>query len=286
MGTSARRVFEEREMYETAKQHAPEGAKNAMEKLARAGFATKGLVYITLGILSVQAALGDGAPQGGQGAVRHLGAQPFGAVLLVVIAIGLVGYAPWRFIQAGFDPEGKGSDAKGVARRVGYALSGVSHSALAVVAAQMVLGGSDGGSSKRTYLAELMSHTGGQVVVALLGAFVIVAGLHQLYKAKTTEFLKELKTGSMSQKAREAAVWSGRLGLAARGIVFPIVGFYLIRTAITRNPSEAKGIAGALGEIGSSSFGTIMLFIVASGLVAYGVYQVVLSRYRRIDITT
>ena len=258
-------------------------AGTGVEKLARAGYATKGAVYCILGVISVQAAFSGGSATGSQGAVKTIGQQPFGQVLLVLTAVGLAGYALWQFVRAAIDPENKGSDKEGIAKRVGYAFSGLSHSALCVLAVQMVTGSSSGGS-KRTYLGELMAQTGGQVAVGALGLFVIAAGVHQLIKAKTTEFKKELKFGQMSSEVRKLAITSGRIGLAARGVVFPIMGVYLIKAALSSDPSEAKGVGGALQEISSSTFGTTMLAVVAAGLVAYGVYQFVLAKYRRISV--
>lgn len=264
------------------RMHTPSSGREGMETLARAGYATKGAVYVLLGVLAVQAAFGSGAAQGGKGAIQQIGSQPFGAFLLIATAAGLAGYALWRGVQATVDPEHAGADAKGLGKRVGYALSGLSHTALAVMAVQLVTSGGDGGGNRKTFLADMMSNTFGQVAVGLLGVFVVGAGIHQLYKAKTTKFAREMKTGEMSQTIRKAAIWSGRFGLAARGVVFPIIGVYLVKAALNANAYQAKGVGGALREIGSNPFGTIMLAIVAAGLVAYGVYQIVLARYRKI----
>lgn len=265
------------------KMRAPSSAGEGVEKLARAGYAAKGAVYMTLGVLAVQAAVGSGGKvTGGEGAVQQIGSQPFGAVLLVLTAIGLAGYALWRGVEAVLDPEHKGSDAKGLTKRFGYALSGLSHAVLCVMAIQMVTGSGGSGETKKTLLADMMSNTFGQVVVGLLGVFVIGVAIHQFVKAKTTEFAREMKTGEMSASMRKAAILTGRIGLAARGVVFSVMGYFLVKAAMNADAYQAKGLGGALQEIGSSTFGTILLAVVAAGLVAYGAYQVVLARYRRI----
>lgn len=170
---------------------------------------------------------------------------------------------------------------KGTIKRIGFACSGASHIALAVVPFQM-LTRTAGGDAKQTYLGELMSQPGGQFVVGALGAALIAVGLVQLIKAKTTEFRKELMLQQMSQRARTIAIASGRIGLAARGVVFPLMGFFLMRAAITQNPAEAKGLGGALQELAAGALGTTMLAVVATGLFFYGIYQFVQARYRRI----
>jgi hypothetical protein len=250
--------------------------------VARAGYATKGAIYVILGVLSVRAALDGGAPEGGKGAVQEIGSQPFGQVLLIVTAIGLFAYAAWRAVQAAVDPESAGTDGKGIATRIGWAGSAIAHVSLAVLAIQMVNGGGGDGKSKETWLAQLMSHSGGQIVVAILGLSIIGAALVQLYQAKTTKFTEELDTKEMSPKTESAAVWSGRLGLGARGVVFPVIGFYLVKAAISQNPEQAKSLGEALTEISRSTFGDVMLILISIGLIAYGIYQFVLARYRRI----
>ena len=73
-------------------------------------------------------------------------------------------------------------------------------------------------------------------------------------------------------------------GLAARGVVFGIIGVFLVQAGLSRNAEEAGSTGDALGAIGSGPFGQWTLAIVAIGLASYGVYQLVKARYRRIDV--
>jgi len=276
-------------MEQTLKQ-AKRGARRAansqsewIERLARVGYATKGVVYAMIGVLALMAAFGSGGSVGGsQNAVQEIGSQPFGQVLLVVTAIGLFGYALWRFIQAGFDPE----DSSAI-KRIGYVASGAAHTMLGVTAIQMVTGGGGGGSSKKTWLAKLMAvDTVGPILVGILGAFVLGYALYQVKKGWTEKFKKKLKTSNMSQGERKGATLSGRIGLVARGVVFAIVGGYVIKAAVAQDASSAKSVGGALSEIASQSYGVFLLAIVAIGLVAYAVLQFVMAKYRQIPATT
>ena len=91
-----------------------------MTLLARLGYAIKGVVYLLIGGLAAQLALGHGGKATDQrGALQTIVALPFGKLLLVIVTIGLVGFALWCFIQAIFDTEGKGREAKGILSRVG-----------------------------------------------------------------------------------------------------------------------------------------------------------------------
>src|SRR5436305_6469808 len=103
-----------------------------MSWLARLGYSIKGVVYLIIGFLAVGLAIGHGGTATDQrGAIHTINQQPFGKFLLIVVIIGLVGFALWSFIQAVFDTEGKGSDAKGIIGRIGYAAIGVAYAALA-----------------------------------------------------------------------------------------------------------------------------------------------------------
>lgn len=257
---------------------------DAVRKLARMGFVAKGIVYMLVGGLAVSAAVqGGGQVGGGKNAVQEIGSQPFGQILLVLTAIGLMGYAAWRVVQAIKDPENVGTGAKGIAKRSGYAASAVMNGMLAVIAVQMVTGsGSGQNKGAKTFVADVMAEPFGQIIVAALGAWVLGAGIYQLYNAYSKKFVKKLKTHRMGHTERQWVVRAGRIGYAARGVVFPIVGIYMIVAAATYEPEKAKGIGGALREIASQPFGQLMLVVVAAGLFAYGVFMFVSAKYRRL----
>jgi len=88
----------------------------------------------------------------------------------------------------------------------------------------------------------------------------------------------------MDKKTETFAIRSGQAGLSARGVVFGIIGVFLIQAALHSNAGEALGLSGALRALEQQSYGQWVLGIVALGLVAYGFYMLVLARYRRIVI--
>src|SRR5690242_8518745 len=68
-----------------------------IEGLGRFGYVAKGVVYLIVGLLAVQTALGRGGePTDQRGALAHIAQAPFGQVLLVVMTVGLIGYAIWK----------------------------------------------------------------------------------------------------------------------------------------------------------------------------------------------
>ena len=274
-------------------QHAAQSAQHAahsaarsdtVEKLARFGYAVKGVVYGLIGVLAIMAAFGSGGQtSGSRGVLDTIAGGPFGQVLLVLVAIGLFGYALWRFVQSIVDPDNKGTDAEGLVKRTGYFISGVIYAGLGIAAVRLLTGsGGGGGSNADSRTATLMEQPFGLWLVGIVGATIIGYGLYQLYKAKEASFFDKLKTGQMSATERTWTKRSGRAGLAARGVVFGIICFFLIQAALSANPQEARGLGGALDTLAAQPYGPYLLGLVALGLVGYGVYCGVNARYRKI----
>ena len=249
--------------------------------LARLGYAAKGVVYIIVGVLATKAAFGQGGQTtGSEGAIRTLAAQPFGQTMLWLVGIGLFGYALWRFIQAGVDPEHKGSDASGMAVRIGYAASGVIHGALAFYAIGLATGDGGGGGSSESVTAKVLANPFGQVVVGIAGLAVIAYGVKAAYRAYTRKYRDEVAFGQLDARARRWVDRAGRLGLSARAVVFALIGIFLLRAAIQSDASEARGLEGALDTVAGQPYGPWLLALVAIGLVCYGVFSIVKARYR------
>ncbi len=271
---------------EHAKQQAKQATRNAspwIEPLGRLGFAAQGVVYIVVGVLAAMAAAGRGGETTDtRGALQQILDAPFGKVLLAVVAVGLFGYALWRWVQALLDTDNKGSDTKGHLIRAGYALVGVVYLGLAVSAVQLVLGSAgQGGNTEQQWTARLLAQPFGRWLVGLVGVAVICVGGYQLYAAYAAKFREHLKLGQMSRTEDVWATRSGRFGFAARGIVFGIIGSLLVAAARHSNAGEAGGLGEALQTLAGQRYGAVLLGLVAFGLIAYGAFCLVEARYRR-----
>jgi hypothetical protein len=255
-----------------------------LERVARAGYATKGVIYIIIGLLATLAAFNAGGETtDSRGAFQKILEQPYGKILLGIVAVGLAGYAIWRVTQGIIDAEGKGKDTKGISIRIAYAISGIIHSSLALSAGYLVLGrASGGGDAAKDRTAQLLQLPLGPWLVGLAGLGIICFGLYQIYKGYKTKFRKRLKVSAMSDTGQTWAMRSGQIGLAARGIVFTVMGIFLIRAAMQSNPGEARGLDGALQALVQQPFGKLVMGVVAMGLVAYGFYMFVEAKYHRI----
>lgn len=253
-----------------------------VEKLARLGYAARGVVYALVGILAVQAAFGSrGQTTDTRGALQKIAEQS--TLLLWVIALGLFGYALWRLIQGALDPENKGSDAKGLAKRGAMVASGILYGGLALAAVRIASGGGDAGSGgQQGFTASLMDKPFGRWLVVLAGIAVIVSGLYQMKEGWTEKFKKHLKLQEMDATEQRLATNTGKAGLLARGIVFLLTGWFLIQAGLRHDPSQARGLGGALETLAAQPYGPWLLAVVAIGLVAFGAYSILQARYRRI----
>ncbi len=161
-------------------QHLLHHPSSWIERLARFGFVSKGVVYGIIGLLAAQAAFGTGGKTtDATGALQSLVQQPFGQFLLMLIAIGLIGYVLWRFVEAIKDPENKGTDAKGLIQRAGYAVNGLIYAGIAYSAVRILLGLStnNSGNSPADWTARILAQPFGQWLVGIGGAFIIGLGL-------------------------------------------------------------------------------------------------------------
>jgi hypothetical protein len=258
-----------------------------VEVLARAGYATRGGLYLIVGVLAALAAFGyGGETTDTQGALLELYAQPFGAVLLGLAAAGLAGYAAFLVCRAALDPEDEARDTWGPVKRAWWALIAFLHAGLAVTALSLVLGSGsvhDHDEQARGLTAELLAwRPFGPAVVVAIGVGLLIAAGHQFHCAWKSKLDDCLDLSSVSAALRRWIVRLSRFGIAARACVAVITGAFLIIAAVTSNPNEAKGFADSLGALRAMPLGAWLFAAVALGLIAFGCYQLVEARYRRV----
>lgn len=258
-----------------------------LKKIARFGMFAKGAVYVILGVLTAMAAFGQGGQTAGKSdSLQFVYQQPFGKILLGILALGLISYVVWRFIQAFRDPENKGSDKSGIATRIGYASSGVLYGLIAFEAVRMVFsggssGGGGGGNQQETLVSTLLGQPFGQILVGIVAVVFFGKAAYQIYRAVSGKFAKKIQDSELDHRVKDTLRKAGFVGYIARGIVIGIIGYLFLRAAIEANPNQAGGTVEAFQFIQTNSaWGTIMLGIIAIGLACYGVFMFVKARYR------
>lgn len=256
-----------------------------MEALTRLGYGVRGLIYIVMGLLAFNIALGKGgAPADQQGAIAAIGRQPAGMVLLWVVLLGLVSYSLWGVIRAVFDPLHKGNDLKGLATRAGYLFSAAAYAILILPTYRTIQGAgspAQSGGQTQISMAAIMSKPWGPWAIGFIGLAVIAVGLYQIYQGFNSSFDKQFKTYAMNAKEVKLATQLGRFGTAARGFVLALVGGLVCQAAYQSNSSQPVGIDAALKTLMGQPYGVFLLGIVAVGLMAFGVYSILSAMWFR-----
>jgi hypothetical protein len=256
-----------------------------VERMARIGYAAKALLYITVGIISAQAGLGRGGhATDTQGAMRVVHEVSYGRIILGIIAAGLIGYAVWRLVEAVVDPDGRGTNFKGVALRISFAIRGIFHGALGFTALRLAASSRTGGHADQTrhWASRAFELPGGELLVWAAALGILGYGLYQLYRAYASKLSKQLRLGELEPSTRHWIIGVSRFGIGARGVVFALVGFLLARAAARHSAAEAGGVRKSLGVL--AEMGRWPFVAVALGLIAYGVYELVNARYRDIKV--
>lgn len=252
-----------------------------LKGLARLGLAARAVIYLLIGWLAWLLAVGKRPGEADQrGAMQEAARHTGGFVLLWVIAVGLAGYALWRFSEAAFGVVGEGKDA---GPRVQSFVRGCIYAFFAVSAFNLLAHARTRGQAAQSELitGRAMSHTGGRVAVGVVGVVVIICGLALVVEGALRKFKKYFDMSSMSATARKIVWILGTVGTIARGLVFALTGYFIVRAAWEYDPSKARGLDGALRSLAGSTNGRIWVGAVAIGLIAFGLYGLAEARWRR-----
>jgi hypothetical protein len=254
---------------------------DAVEWLARLGLVSRGVIWLTVGVLAAQVAMGSAKRADKNGALATLKDKPFGELLLVVLVVGFVGYAAWRLLEGSVGHRDEDDDRKRWAKRLASLFRGVVYLFLAGSTAKFLLSG--GGNDKTKPLtARVMSHTGGRTLVLLIGAGLVVGGLAMAFRGVRQKFEDLVDEGKMPDWLTTVTHVVGTVGLVCRGLVFALVGWFLIDAAVRFEPDKAKGLDASLKTVAHQPFGRIALFAGAVGLLAFALWSWIEAAYRKL----
>jgi hypothetical protein len=264
-------------------------ANPLLEFLERLGYAVRGALYAAMGVLALRIVL---SVAGGQttdltGSLVFLVGNPFGKLLLVVAAIGLAAYSLWGFTRAIYDPLHRGSDSAGYMARLGFVTSALSYAAIVFFALQLLAGsGATTADGTQKTVASVLTHPAGGGLTILIGLVVIGIALGQFMESYRATFKNDLKDAEMSAKTKDAVVKLGRFGMFSRGVIFLVIGWFVIQAGIHNDPAQAQGFSGAFVFLLAQPFGRVVLGIVALGFVALGLHSFACARWIRLMART
>ena len=253
--------------------------------LARWGLISKGSLYVLVGVIAADVSIAGGERLRDRGGALAAVADTWaGKGLVFLLAVGLAGYAAWRFAEGVLGRPLEGGKKEGWLKRIGYFARAAWYLGLFAIAVAALAGANESGGSREEdrATARVMDWPLGRWIVAAAGLGILGAGAFNLWRGVTRRFRKNLKLRKMSDLEEKAFTWIGVVGHLARGVVFSLIGFFLVRAAWQYDPEEAVGLDGALAEILRQDYGDTLLGIVAAGLIAYGLYCYVEARYREV----
>ncbi len=261
-----------------------------VEQIGRVGYFAKGFIYFVVGYLAFKLAIGaDGQATGAAGAIRAISSEPFGRLVLMLLAAGLGCYALWRAVQVIWNTENRPANLKGYAIRAGNACSGLTYAALAGFAACIAIGiisprfGIDGVGDASTDW--IIDSTVGRCLMAAGGLIFIGVAVDFFIKVARGKFMRKYDLSNMSETVRLAALWAGRIGLSTRGIAFMIIGGLLIMTAYRGTAhGDIHTTEDALVWIASQTYGAILIGVMGVGFMLYCVHSSIRAVHRQFSV--
>ena len=262
--------------------------EDVAERAGQAGLTVRGVMYLVSALLTVRIAFGSPPEEEGpgkQGALETVAQQSFGRVALVVLAVGLAGYALWRFIAA-WKYEGDPDDEAWQVwrKRVAYVFRGFVYVAAFVTAISLVLDDDTGseqsnGGGQGNDIERVFDLPAGRWIVLAIGLGVLAAAAYNGYRAVSGTY-REKWDGDMSPTERRWAIVVSEAGLVGHMAIFGLIGFFLTRAAIEYDPDEPESLDQAVRALADTSFGTSALLVLAAGMVAYAAFSFVEARWR------
>ncbi|NPC95176.1 DUF1206 domain-containing protein [Nocardioides sp. zg-DK7169] len=263
-----------------------------LDHAVRAGLVAYGLVHLMIGWLALQLAFGDREGETSTtGALQELAQQPFGSVLVWLVALGLALLVVWRLLEAFAGHQDEDDDDRWK-KQASSVLKAVVYAALSISAIRVATSSGDSGGGKgggkgsggsggetTTLTAEVMSWPGGQLLIGAVGLAIIGYGLHHLWRAWTDDYREELDAEGRSGDTGTAYLWFGKIGYAAKGLAVGLVGALFVYAAATHDAGRTGGLDEALREVLDQPFGQFLLGVIGVGIGCYGLFAFARARH-------
>lgn len=240
--------------------------------LVRVSYFSRAILYSVLGLIALTSS--GRISQGTDGIFIAIKEFPLGIVILWFMVVGLAAYALFRLASALFDIENYGSDKRGLGVRIGHVGSAVGHVVLAYSAYKFATSsGGGGGDGAQQAAAGILSVTLGGMVLGILGLVFFIAAFSQAKKGVTGSFMNRISADAPSYTR-----WLGAAGYTARAVVFLVIGWSLVRTGfMSGSTDQIKTLGDAVASLSGEG---IVFTLVAIGLLFFGMFSLILARYR------
>ncbi|GGF04982.1 DUF1206 domain-containing protein [Mycetocola zhadangensis] len=245
---------------------------------ARAGLIANGVIHILIGGIAIGVAWGTQGKADQSGALTAVAVSPGGAILLWAAAAALLGLAVLQGTEAA---QVLSVHRKLVLlRRFTNVAKAVGYAGIGVVTAFYALGGrASGTETSQAFSADLLNTPGGVFLLAAVGLLVGIVGGTLVFRGLSRNFREELEP--LSGARSHVVVTLGLVGHTSKGLALLISGALFLFAAAFTDPAAARGVDGALRIVAMLPFGGALLFMVASGFIAYGCYLFARARFLR-----
>lgn len=250
-----------------------------VDVLARLGLASRGAVWLVIGLLAVSVALGNQEKTDRNGALGAIAAKPFGELLLVVLVIGFLGYAAWRGLSAAVGHRDETDENKRWRKRFVSLTRALLYTGFAVSTAKFLVAGG-GGDKTEPLTARVMKESGGRVLILVVGVVVLVIGLVTAVRGAMRKQEDRLEGYRVPAALRTPVTVVGVVGLIGRGLVIALIGGFLVKAAAQFDPKQAKGLDAALKTLAEQAYGRGLLLVAAIALVAFALWSFAEAAYR------
>ena len=246
------------------------------------GYAAKGTVYLLIGISAIQAAIfSEEEATGTYLSLLSITSQPLGKLVVFLLAIALMGYVLRRLFQAIVVPgHANPYSWKCILKRAGYIMSGLSYTGVAYTAVNIVLDRGEYDDTIEDLANELFEQPLGEWLIFLCGIAIATIGIFYIYGAYTGSYISEFDSSDIHHRLEKWTIRIAKVGVAARGMAFVLMGIFLVQAAIIGSSELAGGLQNVFRVLATQPFGQLWLGSIGTGFVGYGLYMFVATRYR------
>jgi hypothetical protein len=256
-------------------------SRRAVGLLGRLGYGARGAIYLMVGVSAGRATLDAHHRPGGfiesLSLFQHHWA---GAIVLVLLAIGMACFASWLAVSAVYRRDHPG--------RAHYVLvAGLLGDAAIYIGfmgsvLRMVFGASsDGGEhALQSWIGWLLAGLGGRILVGLVGAVVFACGAGLLARGAMGDIEGPLELPPVEKRLMLPI---GRFGTGGRGVAIALVGCYVFIAAIQGDASQAHELGGALANLRAQPYGIVVTALFALAFVGSSILDFVIACFRRFN---